>query len=87
VAGLLPGDPPLTVVSPLHAEGRHIIVLETSQGSFGLLVDVVTGLQKVEDHHIRPSPQGQGRTFVSGTFDRDGRLVLVADPVELGAAL
>lgn len=87
VAGLLPGEPPLTVVSPLDAEGGHIIVLETRLGRFGLLVDVVTGLQKVETSSIRPSPRGQGRSVVSGTFDREGTLVLVADPDELAAAL
>jgi len=87
VAGIIPGDPPLTVISPLHADGRHILVIEAGDTTFGLLVDLVTGLQRFEDGAIRPAPQGQSRPLVSGTLDADNHLVLVADPLALAGRL
>ena len=87
VAGIIPGDPPLTVLSPLHADGGHIVVVEAGDERFGLLVDAVTGLQRISASEIRPAPQGQGRPLVSGTFDSDGQVVLVADPIALAARL
>ena len=87
VAGLIPGNPPLTVISPLRSTGGHILVMEVGEKTFGLLVDVVTGICRVAEDELRPAPQGQDRSLVSGTFDNDGRLVLVADPITLGARL
>src|SRR5690242_16540965 len=74
VAGLIPGDPPLTVISPLGARGRHILVMEAGDKAFGLLVDSVTGICRIAEEEIRPAPEGQGRWLVSGSFDDDGRL-------------
>ncbi|MFC8800101.1 chemotaxis protein CheW [Promicromonospora sp. NPDC057138] len=87
VAGIIPGDPPLTVISPLESSGRHILVIEAQGQTFGLLVDIVTGIQQIDVADIRPAPKGQGRPFVSGTVDRDGRLVFVADPTALAGRL
>jgi len=87
VIGMLPGDPPLTVISPLRSEGKHILVMEADHKSFGLLVDVVTGLERFDDADIRPAPDGQDRTLVSGTLETDGRFVLVADPSALAGRL
>jgi len=87
VAGVIPGDPPLTVISPLHANGRHIIVVEAGDKRFGLLVDVVTGLELVDDGDIRPAPDGQHRQLVRGTVHTDGRVVFVADPLALAVGL
>jgi len=87
VVGVLPGDPPLTVISPLRSEGRHILVMEADNKSFGLLVDVVTGLERFDDADVRPAPEGQDRTLVSGTVEADGRFVLVADPGALAGRL
>ena len=87
VAGLIPGDPALTVISPLGADGGHIIVIEAAGKTFGLLVDEVTGLQRVDAADIRPAPQGQARPLVSGTLGADGQLVFVADPIALGDRL
>jgi chemotaxis signal transduction protein len=87
VVGMLPGDPPLTVISPLRSDGGHILVMEADNKSFGLLVDVVTGLERFEDAQVRPAPEGQDRTLVSGTVESDGRLVLVADPSALASRL
>lgn len=87
VVGMLPGDPPLTVISPLRSEGKHILVMEADDKSFGLLVDVVTGVERFADHDIRPAPDGQDRALVSGTLEIDGRFVLVADPTALASRL
>jgi chemotaxis signal transduction protein len=83
VTGVIPGDPPLTVISPLQSKGMHILVIEAGNKTFGLLVDAVTGLQRINDADIRPAPQGQDRQLVCGTLDTGGQLVLVADPTAL----
>jgi chemotaxis signal transduction protein len=87
VAGMLPGNPPLTVISPLHSERGHILVIEAGDKTFGLLVDAVTGLRRIDDADLGPAPEGQGRPLVSATLYRDGRLVLVADPSALAGQL
>jgi chemotaxis signal transduction protein len=87
VAGMLPGDPPLTVISPLHSERGQILVIEAGDKTFGLLVDAVTGLRRINDADLGPPPEGQGRPLISGTLYRDGRLVLVADPSALAGQL
>jgi chemotaxis signal transduction protein len=87
VAGMLPGDPPLTVISPLHSERGHILVIEAGDKTFGLLVDAVTGLRRIDDADLGPPPEGQGRPLVSGTLYSDGRMVLVADPYALAGQL
>ena len=87
VAGMLPGDPPLTVISPLHSERGHILVIEAGNKTFGLLVDAVTGLRRINDADLGPPPQGQGRPLISGTLYSDGRMILVADPSALAGQL
>jgi chemotaxis signal transduction protein len=83
VAGLIAGDPPLTVISPLGsplgASGGHILVVQAGDTTFGLLVDAVSGLRRIDDADIRLAPQGQDRALVSGTVDADGDMILVAD--------
>jgi chemotaxis signal transduction protein len=79
VAGLLPGDPPLTVMSPFGPDGHHIIVLHVGDTLCGLLVDLVTGLRRVDEVQIRAAPGGQDREFISGSVTIDGQLVLLAD--------
>lgn len=87
VAGIIPGDPPLTVISPLTSDGSYILVIEAHDQTFGLLVDVVTGLRQFDDTEIRPAPRGQGHPLVSGTVDSGGHLVFVADPTALAGRL
>jgi chemotaxis signal transduction protein len=83
VAGILPGDPPLTVFSPLGIGGAHILVIESEQATFGLLVDSVTGLCRIADADIRLAPGGQKRPLVCGTVDIDGELVMITQASEL----
>lgn len=87
IAGIVPGKPPLTVISPLGAGGSHILVIETGDTTFGLLVDAVTGLRRIPVADIHPAPTGQDRALISGTIDTEGELVLVADPIALASRL
>ena len=87
VAGLIPGDPPLTVISPLGTGGTHILIVETGEHTFGLQVDAVTGLRRIDDADIGPAPKGQDRTLISGTIGTGGDLVMVTDPSALAARL
>jgi chemotaxis signal transduction protein len=87
VSGIIPGDPPLTVISPLRSSGHHILVIEADGKCFGLLVDAVTGLTRVDDRDIQPAPHGQDRRLIRGTLHTDGQLVLLADPTELAGRL
>jgi chemotaxis signal transduction protein len=79
IAGIIPGDPPMTVMSALGGGGNHILILESGTTTFGLLVDSVTGLRRIAAADIGPPPEGQDLPLVSGTIDTDGDLVLVAD--------
>jgi chemotaxis signal transduction protein len=87
VAGIIPGDPPLTVIAPLGSGGSHVLVIEAAGKTFGLLVDTVTGLYQVDAASIRNAPDGQIQQLVSGTVERDGDLMLVADPDALAGRL
>ena len=87
VTGIVPGDPPLSVISVLGSGGRHILVIETAGKRFGLLVDAVSGLRRIDEADIRPAPDGQSRPLVAGTIDAGDGLILVADPVALADRL
>jgi len=87
VAGIIPGDPPLTVLAPLGTGGTYILLVQSGERTFGLQVDAVTGLRRVEDAAIHRAPDGQRRELVSGTIDAWGELVLVTDPDALAARL
>lgn len=87
IAGVLPGDPPLTVLSSLGDGGNQVIVVESRGKPFGLLVDVVSGLRRFADDEVRPAPTGQDPSFICGLVEVDGQLALVADPEALAARL
>jgi chemotaxis signal transduction protein len=91
VVGLIPGDPPMAVISPLGAGAGacagQILVVQTGDTTFGLLVDTVSGLRRVEDSDVRVAPQGQDRALVCGTVEADGGMLLVADAAALAERL
>lgn len=87
VAGIIPGNPPLTVISPLGTGGTHVLVLETDNKTFGLLVDEVTGLVRLADVVVSQAPRGQAQPFICGTVDDNGQLVLIADAHALAGRL
>lgn len=83
VVGILPGDPPLTVLSTLGVGRDHILVLRVDDISFGLLVQRVIGVRNVEEADIGPPPAGQSEDYVAGTLRDANQLILVADPQAL----
>ena len=88
VAGLVPrADGSLTVLSVLGATGNHVLVIEEGAALFGLLVDEVTDVARVEDDVIGPPPQGQAHSAVSGVIRDDGELVLLLDASALRGTL
>ena len=87
IAGILPGQPPLIVISPLGVGGTHVLIVEAGARTFGLLVDAVTGLRRITDADISPQPEGQDRPLVCGIIDTGEQLVLVTDPNALAGRL
>jgi chemotaxis signal transduction protein len=88
VAGLMhrAGDA-VSVLSLLAPDGGHIVVLDTGELVFGLLVEEVIGVETVNDADVGPPPPGQHRVVVSGVLNDDGTLVLVLDVDALAAKL
>lgn len=71
-------DEPLTVVDPLGGEGAYLLVLDRGGQPFGLLVDAVIGIVRVDESALGPPPEGQRAPVVSGIArTADGLLLLV----------
>ena len=88
VAGLVArADGALTVLSVLGHTGEHVIVVDEGALTFGLLVDEVTEVVRVEDDVIGPPPQGQAGGTVAGVIHDDGELVLLLDAAALRGTL
>jgi chemotaxis signal transduction protein len=87
VVGVLPADPPMTVLSVLGSGHDRILVLAAAGTTFGLLVKEVTGLSSVDETTIGSPPDGQDEALVSGVIDGDHGLVFVADPGALARRL
>ena len=49
IAGIITGQPPITVIAPLGTGGSQILILEATNKTFGLLVDAVTGLRQITE--------------------------------------
>lgn len=78
---------PVTVVTAL-GEGRdHILVLEVDGRTFGLLVDVVLGVIRIEQDLVEAPPPGQDQRLVDGVLTVDGTLVLLVDAAALANSL
>ena len=88
VAGIVPrAEGSITVLSVLGDEGGHVIVVDDANLTFGLLVDEVTAVVRVEEDRIGPPPQGQAGGTVAGVIHDEGELVLVLDAVALRGTL
>jgi chemotaxis signal transduction protein len=87
VAGLLAGDPPLTVVAPFGSDGERVIVVEVQDLVYGVLVDSVAGLRRIDETAVRAAPRGQHREIVCGSVTIDGHLLLVTDPVAMSVGI
>jgi hypothetical protein len=88
IAGVLPGDPPLSVLSTLGAGGDQVlVVVAPDQVRYGLQVLEVLGVQRFDDGQIGPPPKGQMGGLISGTISDTDELVLVADAQALADRL
>jgi chemotaxis signal transduction protein len=87
VVGVLPGDPPLSVLSSLGGGGRHVVVVVSDGVRYGLSVLEVLGVRRVDDDQVGPPPNGQQGGLIAGTLYGSDELVLVADAQALAARL
>ena len=87
VLGVLPGDPPLSVLTSLGAGGEHVLIIETHDVRYGLQVLEVFGIRHFADDQIGPPPGGQVDGLISGTVDGAEELTLVVDARALAARL
>lgn len=78
---------PLTVLTALGGGDRHVLVLDAAGRLFGLLVEEVTGLQRVDDADIGPPPPGQESTLVVGIVANPDGMVLLVDAAALARRL
>jgi len=72
-------DEPLTVVDSLGVGGEHVLVLDRGGQPFGLLVDAVVGVLRVEESAIGPPPEGQHTPVISGVVRTAASLLLLVD--------
>lgn len=87
IVGLLPGDPPLSVLAALGTGGDHVLVVTSDNVSFGLHVLEVVGVRRFEDDEVGPPPKGQSDGLISGTVYGSHELTLVVDTRALAARL
>lgn len=80
-------DETLTVVDTLGEGGRHLLILDRGGRPFGLLVDAVCGILRVEESDLGPPPGGQLSPMISGTARTEAGLLLLVDVNLLEAAL
>ena len=87
VVGMLPGDPPITVLATFGTGGAHVVVAVSDGLRYGLQVTEVLGVRRFEDEQIGPPPAGQDGRLISGMIRGSGELTLVVDPNALAARL
>lgn len=80
-------DGPITVLRALGDGREHVLVLESAGRLFGLLVEVVQGVVRVDESAVGDPPPGQDRRLVRGVVTLGGDLVLVADVEALAERL
>ena len=87
VVGILPGDPPLVVLAILGTGGEHVLVLTSNHVDFGLQVQEVVGVQRIDDARVGPPPGGLEGGLVVGTLRGSGDVVLIVDADVMAARL
>ena len=87
VIGMLPGEPPLSVLAALGRGGDHVLVLVSQGVRYGLQVLEVFGVRRFNDDEVGPAPKGQQSELISGTVGGPTDLTLVVDPKALAARL
>lgn len=80
VLGLLgPEHEHLTVIAPFGADGEHVLVLLGATSRFGLVVQEVERVTRIDDAAVGPAPDGQDTEIVVGIAGD----ALLLDPVAL----
>jgi chemotaxis signal transduction protein len=87
VVGVLPGDPPITVLATFGTEGQRVVVAVSDGLRFGLQVIEVVGVRHFDDDQIGPPPAGQEGELISGMVRGSDELTLVVDANALAARL
>ena len=87
VVGVLPGDPPLSVLSPFGTGGDLVLVVVSGGVRYGLNVIEVLGVSRFDDDQVGPPPTGQAGGLIAATLHGSGEIVLVADADALAARL
>lgn len=87
IVGLLPGDPPLSVLSSLGAGGAQVLVVISDEVRYGLHVLEVLGVRRFDDDQVGPPPKGQQGGLIAGVLYGADEIVLVADARALAARL
>ncbi|MEP7112538.1 MAG: chemotaxis protein CheW [Ilumatobacteraceae bacterium] len=87
VIGMLPCDPPLTVLASLGTGDHHVLVVESRDARYGLHVLEVLGVRRFDDDQVGPAPKGQEGGLISGTLGGSEELTLVVDAEALAARL
>jgi chemotaxis signal transduction protein len=71
----------LSVVAPLGPCGNHVIVLDTGGDPFGLLVDEVVGVVRLDPATVGEAPRGQQDPLIEAAARSDGELLFLVDAV------
>ena len=87
IVGVLPGNPPLTVLATLGAGGDRVLIGVSEGVRYGLHVIEVLGVQRFEDDQVGPRPSGQHDDLIAGTISGDDELTLIVDSRALAARL
>ena len=88
VAGVMTrGGDVMTVLSIEGEAGAHVVVVDDDGVAFGLLVEEVTGVHRIDDESVGPPPHGQERGLVAGVVVDAGGMVLLLDTAALRGRL
>jgi len=77
----------LTVVDTLGGGGEHLLILDRGDQPFGLLVEAVCGIIRVDESALGPPPEGQRSPVISGAARTEAGLLLLVDVNLLEATL
>ncbi|MCU1365793.1 MAG: hypothetical protein JWL72_1896 [Ilumatobacteraceae bacterium] len=90
IVGLLPGDPPLALISTLGDSGDQVVVATGRDLRYGIQAIEVLGVRRFPDDALGPAPLGQLDGLICGTVrtaeDTDS-MMLIADSDALAALL
>ena len=75
------------VLKVLSSEGGHVMLLKTAAGAYGLLVDEVVGVVRLQDSQVQPPPAGGGDPLLEAIIKTDGDVDFLISADELAHRL